>query len=206
MIKKLLLTGLAALVLGCGSNTDPCANVRCKIEQDRVCYEGDCIPIKEHPDYVKEDDISVPEEDTYVNNNPYQLAKFESTNEYCSDGIDNNNNGWVDCKDLGCQWNPYVSVCGQYENTDELCSNGIDDDYEIKGAYKKHSYDCHKEWSCEHSPFVTVCGKPENTEELCSDGIDNNGDGYIDCEDYFSCLCNPYVISCYDPYFCDKDD
>jgi len=198
MIKKLLLTGLAALVLGCGSNTDPCANVRCKIEQDRVCYEGDCIPIKEHPDYVKEDDISVPEEDTYVNNNPYQLAKFESTNEYCSDGIDNNNNGWVDCKDLGCQWNPYVSVCGQYENTDELCSNGIDDDKEhySQGYYKMD--DC-SDGSCFRNPFVTVCEPNETTFDQCTDGIDNDFDGYTDCED---CMCNPFVPECYDKYWC----
>ena len=188
MIKKLLLTGLAALVLGCGSKTDPCANVRCKIEQDRVCYEGDCIPIKEHPDYVKEDDISVPEEDTYVNNNPYQLAKFESTNEYCSDGIDNNNNGWVDCEDLGCQWNPYVSVCGQYENTDELCSNGIDDDEDGK-------YDC-TDGFCFSNPLVNVCQEiVENNNELCSDGIDNDGNFVKDCED-FSCYCTSFVTVC----------
>jgi hypothetical protein len=35
----------------------------------------------------------------------------------------------------------------------------------------------------------------ENTNETCSDGIDNDGDGYVDCEDY-NCSKNANVTVC----------
>jgi hypothetical protein len=35
----------------------------------------------------------------------------EGSNETCSDGIDNNDNGFVDCDDFDCSRNPRVNVC-----------------------------------------------------------------------------------------------
>ena len=47
------------------------------------------------------------------------------------------------------------------------------------------------------TPIVTVCGGGggENTDAACMDGMDNDGDGYIDCDDY-DCSMNPGVTVC----------
>ena len=119
--------------------------------------------------------------------NPYQGPKFESTNEYCSDGQDNNGNGYLDCKDYSCRFNPHVTVCGDGENTNELCSDGLDND-------ESGHQDC-KDWSCYANPFVTICEPLENRVDTCSDGIDNNNNEYIDCEDY-GCSINPFIDVC----------
>jgi hypothetical protein len=36
---------------------------------------------------------------------------------------------------------------------------------------------------------------PEDTNALCSDGLDNDGDTFIDCND-FNCSRNPAVTVC----------
>ncbi len=136
----------------------------------------------------------------------------EVTDALCSDGIDNDGNGYKDCNDNECAKNPSVTVCGDggvikpadagAENTDALCSDGLDND----GDGHK---DC-DDFDCSKNPNVTVCkdagkpdsGKPadagsENTDILCSDGIDNDGDGYVDCND-FDCSKNPSVTVCKD--------
>ena len=38
-------------------------------------------------------------------------------------------------------------------------------------------------------------GDTEDTDALCADGIDNDGDGYIDCDDY-NCSRNSAVTVC----------
>jgi hypothetical protein len=44
------------------------------------------------------------------------------------------------------------------------------------------------------NPAITVC-ELENTDEKCTDGADNDGDGYLDCDD-FDCSMNPAVTVC----------
>ena len=142
-------------------------------------------------DYKEKDDIVIgydsDDETKPIESNPYQSPNFESTDEYCSDGQDNNGNGHLDCKDYSCRFNPYVMVCGDGENTNELCSDGLDND---ENAHP----DC-EDWSCYANPFVTICTPLENKLDTCSDGIDNDDNGYIDCEDY-GCSINPYIDVC----------
>ncbi len=42
---------------------------------------------------------------------------------------------------------------------------------------------------------VLVCMGDESTDALCSDGIDNDGDSYLDCDDY-NCSMNAQVTVC----------
>ncbi len=196
------ILGASLLAFSCGdvnSNNAPStqgcqANEDCK--GDRVCYQGECVnpEIAEnnynqpdtnnynHPDTSQQE--SIPPEPTH---NIYAGSKYESTDEECSDGIDNDNNGHWDCGDFSCTFNPFITVCGNYENTNDECSDGIDND---SNGYT----DCH-DWPCMSNPFVTSCGIGEKTPDTCTDGIDNNNNGYADCEEY-GCSMNPYIDEC----------
>ncbi|MBX3125787.1 MAG: hypothetical protein KF718_03690 [Polyangiaceae bacterium] len=107
----------------------------------------------------------------------------ESTNAACSNGLDDDGNGFVDCNDFHCLANPSVTVC-QGETHDVACSNGLDDD---SNGYA----DC-QDFACQISPAVTKC-KSEKTDAECHDGIDNDGDGKIDCADT-SCTGSPFTL------------
>ena len=57
-------------------------------------------------------------------------AKLQKITTSCSDGEDNDGNGFTDCDDFSCSRNPDVTVCGPRdpEDNDEACSDGIDND------------------------------------------------------------------------------
>ena len=78
----------------------------------------------------------------------------------CSNGIDDDDNGYTDCEDSYCIGTSYCI------ETD--CGNGLDDDSD---GYT----DC-SDPDCEYN---TDCLEPE----ICDDGIDNDQDGYTDCAD-----------------------
>ncbi len=77
--------------------------------------------------------------------------------EVCNDGIDNDNDGKIDCEDTECIGN--ISCV-------EICDDGIDNDRDGK-------VDC-ADSNCANSPACI---------ENCNDGIDNDADGLIDCND-----------------------
>ena len=91
----------------------------------------------------------------------------------CSDGIDNDGDGFIDCGNRGTD--PDFDCTGGREGTGrsycgELnCTDGTDND-------ENGQQDC-EDPACASDP---ACGE-ENTASRCSDGIDNDGDGYIDC-------------------------
>ena len=64
--------------------------------------------------------------------------------EACSDGVDNDNDPYIDCDDLDCG---DVSVCA--ENTDSLCSDGVDNN-------NNNFTDC-EDFDCLYACDVTVC-------------------------------------------------
>ncbi|MCY1020258.1 hypothetical protein [Pyxidicoccus sp. MSG2] len=112
----------------------------------------------------------------------------EADNAQCSDGIDNDHNGYKDCQDYACSKNPHVTVCPEAtwsplakESSAEACSDGKDND----GDGKTDCADpqCGMRGFCQQS-------RPSNSEfaeDLCADGKDNDGDGYKDSQDY-SCV------------------
>jgi hypothetical protein len=110
--------------------------------------------------------------------------KPEGTAEACSDGIDNDEDGWIDCEDLDCV-STEDPVIADYcdlpspENTLEACSDGIDND-------EDGFSDC-DDFSCSMSIDLAVldyCGLlVEDSPQACADGLDNDCDGVVDCED-----------------------
>ncbi len=137
-------------------------------------------------------------------NQPITNVTAENTILLCSDGVDNDNDGLIDCDDPDCltmgtleKPGPGRVVCATTEDTDILCSDGIDND-------GNGFTDC-DDFSCSRNPAVRVCGvcvptvQQENTNELCSDGIDNDCDGYIDCQDNSCSRAYPDVTVCCTP-------
>lgn len=114
-------------------------------------------------------------------------AGREDNDVTCSDGVDNDGNGHVDCRDWSCSRSFAVTVCGQPEADDITCADGIDND-------RNGFTDC-EDHGCSRNSNVTVCRAPEDDDHACSDGRDNDGDRFVDCEDY-DCSRNPNVTVC----------
>ena len=99
----------------------------------------------------------------------------ENTADLCSDNLDNDKNGQVDCADPGCV---AFAFCQQAEegkeNTLIACMDKQDNDGD-------GNTDCDDD---ECKAFA-ICaeGEEENTLVKCQDGKDNNKNGLIDCED-----------------------
>jgi hypothetical protein len=123
------------------------------------------------------------------------------TGELCTDGIDNDGDGQVDCADSDCVG---TSAC-----LAEDCFNGADDDGDGLA-------DC-------DDPECSIL--PSCSSENCYDNIDNDGDALIDCDDP-DCtgdpMCNPDpggdedcsngfdddgdgLVDCMDPVDCGSD-
>ncbi|HEY3449108.1 MAG TPA: hypothetical protein VGK67_22290 [Myxococcales bacterium] len=144
-------------------------------------------------------------------------AAPENDDSLCSNGIDDNGNGFIDCADFSCCKTiadgglairpPGLTVCNevtcfgpgkQPENTAATCSDGIDND-------GNRYTDCADKSCCTvgndggFGPGVVNCeavtcfgsGKEvdstANINVRCSDGIDNNANGYTDCLDFDCC-------------------
>ncbi len=74
----------------------------------------------------------------------------ESSNATCSDGLDNDGDGFTDCYDFDC-WKDTVTICSKAENSNASCSDGIDNDGD-------GFIDC-DDYGCSKNGMVTVCGK-----------------------------------------------
>lgn len=114
----------------------------------------------------------------------------EVTLAECSDGLDNDCNGYTDCEDYNCLRSTILEVAqyceqmaGDPEDTLEACQDGIDNDG--NGYVDCNDFSCSKNLD---ATIAELCVPdepviPEDTVEMCTDGIDNDGDGYIDCRD-----------------------
>ncbi len=100
--------------------------------------------------------------------------------EICDDGVDNDGDGQIDCRDVDCAGDPACIVPA------EVCDDGIDNDGD-------GDIDC-ADLDCDAEP---VCFVPD---EVCNDGVDNDGDGDIDCVD-LDCAGDPACIVV--PEICD---
>ncbi len=101
---------------------------------------------------------------------------FENTIALCSDGIDNDLDGLIDCSDPDC-----VGLVPCLENTLIACNDQYDND--MDGLIDCMDPDCF---------MFEICSE---RGDKCNDGIDNDGDGLIDCED----------PSCRDSKWCKED-
>jgi len=115
---------------------------------------------------------------------------IETSPDACSDGIDNDANGQVDCHDASCFGNQSHDACAPAasETTNAACTNGVDDDED--GALDCADPDCAELAAC------AWVGSDESSRGACRDDIDNDGDGRIDCADP-DCARNPDVPYCH---------
>jgi hypothetical protein len=121
------------------------------------------------------------------------------TETVCNDSIDNDHDGFVDCKDPDCASN---SACAVKK---EICNNGIDDDAD--GSTDCLDSDCGSDPSCPMCCFVTISNSCVNSccqnglcqgncycsaslcqscgakKEDCANSLDDDGDGKVDCYD-----------------------
>ncbi len=119
---------------------------------------------------------------------PPDEARTETGDRLCGNGLDDDGDGFVDCDDYHCLYNPTVAVCpGARENSDDLCTNGVDDD-------GNGFADC-RDFSCSRNPWITACGTTETDDARCSNGLDDDGNGFTDCQDN-SCSRNALVSVC----------
>ncbi len=103
---------------------------------------------------------------------PQCAQDLECQPEVCNDGIDNNGDGLADCQDPQCADSLYCQP--------EDCGNGIDDNG--NGLVDCKDPQCADLLKCQ--------------PEICNDGIDNNGDGLVDCDD----------SQCADSLYCQPED
>ena len=101
----------------------------------------------------------------------------ESSSEDCGNGVDDDGDSYVDCDDFDC-------------SDDPVCDNGSEGscaEYGCVGYTPENSCQCND--LCEQygnccDDYEDVCGDVVPSDEDCSNGIDDDGDGYIDCEDW----------------------
>jgi hypothetical protein len=94
----------------------------------------------------------------------------------CSDGIDNDADGFIDTADLGCNGNSAQDYETPFNN--HICNNNVDDDLDLLVDLDDPS--------CAGNPFGNT-EFPPNVYQ-CNDGKDNDGDGLIDYGNDPSCL------------------
>nr|WKN36295.1 gliding motility-associated C-terminal domain-containing protein [Tunicatimonas sp. TK19036] len=104
--------------------------------------------------------------------------------ENCNNGVDDDGDGLIDCKDGDCINAPSCIL----ERTEGVvngipinCNDGIDNDGDGLA-------------DCNDPKCQTTC-----SGEICNDGIDNDGDGLIDCQD------RDEISGCKASVFCEND-
>ena len=90
----------------------------------------------------------------------------ETTEALCSDGVDNNINGIVDCDEESCK---QFKHC---KDKKEICDNQTDDDGD--GKADCDDPDCAGASNCQPGEVKT---------EICDNQTDDDGDGKADCDD-----------------------
>lgn len=132
----------------------------------------------------------------------------------CTDGADNDADGFIDCKDPDCAKDPACAVAAT-----EICNNGLDDDAD--GKTDCADSDCSTDpVACPVCCFDTIanscvgsccsnnvclgncfcsnavcstCGS--TTPEVCDNGVDDDKDGLVDCKDS-DCASNTKCQNC----------
>ena len=123
----------------------------------------------------------------------------EASDAACSEGIDNDGNGYIDCDDRTCTYTTSVTLCGEEasaESSPGACIDGRDNDGD--GYVDCQDYDCFwngdigtcdrdddgftpNQGDCLDHPDVTLStvASPQ-VPELCGDGQDNDCDGSVE--------------------------
>ncbi len=133
---------------------------------------------------------------------PATRERCEATLATCTDRRDNNRNGFTDCADFSCRF----FECDM--------PGGCETDADCPASYSCFRNACLRVLSpCMEAPYLgsdftqlgtgcpDVSASSVTTEERqrqvrasCTDGLDNDGDGFVDCED-FDCNYNPLAVT-----------
>lgn len=132
-------------------------------------------------------------------------GQHEDTNATCSDGIDNDGDGYFDCIDYSCSRNPNVTVCNSppptpsFEDSNAACSDGVDNDHD--GYFDCDDYDCSR------NPNVTICASANETCAQCVTRVSSGAcasqlsacGGNVSCQAYTQCVdaCASGNATCY---------
>lgn len=138
--------------------------------------------------------------DTYANPGSFTLSVTcsggSATPENCSNGVDDDGDGRIDCADSDC------ATASNCQTTPEICTNGRDDDGD--GRADCADSDCFSAPNCQ-----TI------SDENCTNGRDDDNDGLIDCADAdcrFNSACTTTRENCTNgidddnDYYVDCDD
>jgi hypothetical protein len=103
--------------------------------------------------------------------------------ENCSDGIDNDCNGWTDCHDTACANDPGCKTCTNGDT--RPCYDGPSGTENV-GTCKDGMQ------VCTNNAWPTTCpGEVLPTQENCTDALDHNCNHLPGCLDVFSCATSP---------------
>ncbi len=141
----------------CGSGGEQCAS--CWGTED--CLEGACVSTAADAGSGKDAGSAAKDGGS---------TKAENTNALCSDGIDNDGDGYTDCDDYSCSKNPNVTVCQKVPtlgmdctnarnmcNPGERCVEGMDLNYTF-------TYRCRADVQGQPCPSTTSCGSFDDTK------------------------------------------
>jgi hypothetical protein len=115
--------------------------------------------------------------------------------ENCTNGLDDDGDSLVDCKDSDCKGDP---AC---RTSLEICQNGVDDDSD--GFVDCQDPDCKGASNCSTTPEICANHRDDDSDglvdcndpdcfsdpackinpEICNNGKDDDSDGLIDCQD-----------------------
>jgi hypothetical protein len=128
------------------------------------------------------------------------LECSDDDNQMAEDG-----NMFTDCADFSCQ--DSIESCNEYPDN---CDDGVDNNSHSSASNFGDYIDCDAgagsngggDNQCVYNGLCTA--EQESTDADCSDGVDNDGDTFIDCQD-FSCrntltvtVCQGNSITCAD--------
>ncbi|MBR9676119.1 hypothetical protein GOV05_03865, partial [Candidatus Woesearchaeota archaeon] len=153
--------------------------------QDRFEVDAGTDPLnpKSFPDrFIDKDRDAIP---VYSDCNDNDASINFAAHEICTDGVDNNCNGEVDCYDKACVLD---TDCYCLEGTFRPCgtNTGVCEAGEQKCDDKTNLWD-----------FIECDGSTEPSKEICDNDVDDDCDGELDCED-FDCSRNRKTCYCDD--------
>ena len=124
--------------------------------------------------------------------------------EDCTNKIDDDCNGFDDCKDSACagQFCGTRALCNLGECHESDCADLLDNDGD--GATDCADQDCDGR-PCPNGGTCAnlLCGNVSTEANLCADDFDNDGDGLKDCADVVDC---PSGSACTDKNLCTQSE
>jgi hypothetical protein len=167
-------TGSADTAGGDPENTDAAC-------MDGVDNDGDMFTDCDDFDCTMAPDVTVCGNSTMSDTSNDTSAVDEDSDATCADGVDNDQDSYMDCDDFSCSMNPDVTVCGGNslggtENDDAQCMDGMDNDDD-------DAIDC-LDLDCVMAEAATSCNGPEDSDDACANGWDDDDDSFIDCDDF----------------------